>query len=161
MADNGRRTSDVIFEGDAVRVSDMRRTCVATQDKRVGIRFDELWLARDTYGCHHTLCVYRNGLRDAKWSLEADWIHTRMHAYRDWYVFSDIKNANAVAACEVVPVLLILVIGLKGVVDWQSELQQVLLFDTASFLLHFVDIPPRTAKPAAEPHSFFLALRYT
>jgi hypothetical protein len=40
MADNG-------LEGHAVRVSDMRRTCVATQDKRVEIRFDEPWLARD------------------------------------------------------------------------------------------------------------------
>jgi hypothetical protein len=59
-----------------------------------------------------------------------------MHAHRDWYMFSDNKTANAVAACEVVPVLLILVIRSRG-------------------------IPPRTAKPAAEPHSFFLALRYT
>jgi hypothetical protein len=84
-----------------------------------------------------------------------------MHAHRDWYMFSDNKTANAVAACEVVPVLLILVIGSRGFFDWRSELQQVLLFDTASSLLHFVDIPPRTAKPAAEPHSFFLALRYT
>jgi hypothetical protein len=47
MADNGRQTLDIIFEGHAVRVSDMRRTCVATQDKCVGIRFDEPWLARD------------------------------------------------------------------------------------------------------------------